>query len=352
MTSPRFSIVMPVFNTAQYLRQAIDSVLCQTYADLELIVVDDCSPDDSASICRSYSDSRVQLVSLTKNRGLGGARNAGIDVARGEFIGFLDSDDVAVPERLALQLTYFDSHPNCIMLGGGYQRMQTSGELLPGGNLFPLPTDAVRPMLLLKNNFNASTLTIRRSAMPLGGFRHVFAEDYDFITRAKADCPGDFANLQVVLAYYRINPNGLSNTTRRAAVRDALWEIQQPMLTRLGLQASEQEREAHQIISFATYDGIQFERLAPVDDWFKKILHANSRTHIYDDAALRLALGEAWFRLCYACTGNGLQVIQRYLEGCVHGARKGTLAEHVRFFAKALLRRSYAPQGKMKLGVK
>lgn len=343
---------MPVFNTAQYLRQAIDSVLCQTFGDLELIVVDDCSPDDSASICRSYSDSRLRLVSLEKNRGLAGARNAGMNVARGEFIGFLDSDDIAVPERLALQLDYFNSHPNCIMLGGGYRRMQTNGELLPGSNIFTLPAKAVRPMLLLKNNFNASTLTIRRSALPLGGFRHMFAEDYDFVTRTIADNEGDLANLQVVLAYYRINPSGLSNTTRRAAVRDALWEVQQPMLIRLGLRANEQERETHQILSFATYDGIAFERLEQVDQWFKKLLKANARAQIYDDAALRVALGDAWFRLCYACTGDGLQVIQSYLGGCVHGARKETLGQHVRFFGKALLRRGYSPQGKMKLGVK
>lgn len=352
MTSPRFSIVMPVFNTGQYLRQAIDSVLCQTFGDLELIVVDDCSPDDSADICRSYSDSRLRLVSLKENMGAAGARNAAVELARGEFIGFLDSDDIAVPERLALQLDYFNSHPNCIMLGGGYRRMQANGELLPGSNLFTLPTKAVRPMLLLKNNFATSTLTIRRSALPLGGFRHMFAEDYDFITRVKADCPGDLANLQVVLAYYRINPNGLTNTTRPAAVREALWEIQQPMLNRLGLQTSEQEREAHQILSFATYDGIAFERLKAVDQWLKKILQANARAQIYDDAALRVALGDAWFRLCYACTGDGLQVIQSYLGGCVHGARKDTLAQHVRFFGKALLRRSYSPQAKMKLGVK
>ena len=352
MLVPRVSIIMPAYNTARFIRAAIDSVLAQTYKNFELIVVDDRSPDDCAAICQSYSDTRLRLVSLTENRGLAGARNAGIEVAQGEFIGFLDSDDVAVPERLALQLTYFDSHPNCILLGGGYRRMHEDGELLPGENIFPLPARAIRPMLLLRNNFNASTVTLRRSALPAGGFRSIFAEDYDFISRMTASSTGEMANLTVVLTHYRINPGSLSNTTRRVAVRDALWEIQQPMLNRLGLEASTEEREAHQIISFASYDGIEFGLLQRVDRWLRKLLEANTRTKQYNDADFRLALGDAWFRLCYACSGEGSRVIRQYLAGSVHGWRRDTAMEHLRFAAKALLRRAYAPQSRMKLGSK
>lgn len=350
--APRVSIIMPAYNTARFIRAAIDSVLAQTYPDFELIVVDDRSPDNCAAICQGYSDLRLRLLSLPENRGLAGARNAGIEVAQGEFIGFLDSDDVAVPDRLALQLAYFDSHPDCILLGGGYRRMHEDGELLPGENLFPLPSPAIRPMLLLRNNFNASTVTLRRSALPAGGFRSIFAEDYDFISRMTATSTGEMANLPVVLTHYRINPGSLSNTTRRAAVRDALWEIQQPMLNRLGLHANSDEREAHQIISFASYDGIEFQLLQRVDRWMHKLLEANTRTRQYDDADFRMALGDAWFRLCYACSGEGSRVIRSYLTGCAHGLRRDTAIEHLRFVVKTLLRRGYASQGKMKLGVK
>ena len=351
MQVPRVSIIMPAYKTARFIRAAIDSVLAQTYKNFELIIVDDCSPDDCAAICQSYSDTRLRLVSLPENRGLAGARNAGIEFAQGEFIGFLDSDDVAVPKRLALQLAYFESYPNCILLGGGYKRMHEDGELLPGENLFSLPSPAIRPMLLLRNNFNASTVTLRRSALPAGGFRSIFAEDYDFISRMTLTSTGELANLPVVLAHYRINPGSLSNTTRRASVRDALWEIQAAMLCRLGLQASTEEREAHQIISFASYDGIDFELLQRVDRWMRKLLEANTRTRQYNDPDFRMALGDAWFRLCYACSGEGSRVIRSYLMGCAHGWRRDTLIEHLRFVVKAFLHRGYAPQGKMKLGV-
>lgn len=179
----------------------------------------------------------------------------------------------------------------------------------------------------------------------------MFAEDYEFITRIAANSAGEMVNLPSSLAYYRINPTSLSNTTRRVAVRDALWEIQQPMLKRLGLQANSDEREAHQIISFASYDGIEFELLQRVDRWMRKLIEANTRTKQYDDAAFRMALGDAWFRLCYACSGEGSRVIRSYLAGCTHSWRRDTTTEHLRFFAKAVLRRGYIAQN-MKLGVK
>jgi glycosyltransferase involved in cell wall biosynthesis len=352
MQVPRVSIIMPAYKTARFIRAAIDSVLAQTYKNFELIIVDDCSPDDCAAICQSYSDTRLRLIKLPENMGQATARNTGINAALGEFISFLDSDDIATPERLAVQITYFDHHPDCIFMGSGYRRMSADGELLPGENLFPLPSQAIRSMLLMRNYFNLSTVTLRRTALPAEGFRSMFAEDYEFITRIAASQVGEIINLPLSLAYYRVNPGSLSNTTRRAAVRDALWEIQHPMLSRLGLQVSTEEREAHQIISFASYDGIDFELLPRVDRWLRKLLEANTRTKQYDDAAFRMALGDAWFRLCYACSGEGSRVIRQYLAGCVHGWRRDTATEHLRFAAKALLRRGYAPQSRMKLGSK
>ncbi len=351
MHVPRVSIIMPAYNTARFIRAAIDSVLAQTYKDFELIVVDDRSPDDCAAICQSYSDTRLRLIKLPENMGQATARNTGINAALGEFISFLDSDDIATPERLAVQITYFDQHPDSIFIGSGYRRMSADGDLLPGENLFPLPNQAIRSMLLMRNYFNISTVTLRRTALPAEGFRSMFAEDYEFITRIAANPVGEIVNLPLSLAYYRVNPGSLSNTTRRTAVRDALWEIQQPMLNRLGLQASTEEREAHQIISFASYDGIDFKLLQRVDRWMRKLLEANTRTRQYDQAAFRMALGDAWFRLCYACSGEGSRVIRQYLAGCAHGWRRDTATEHLRFVVKALLRRGYAPQGKMKLGV-
>lgn len=94
MNNPLISIIVPVYKVEQYLRKCIESILNQTYTNFELILVDDGSPDDSGKICDEYEkiDSRIKVIHK-KNGGLSSARNAGIDIARGEYLGFVDSDD-------------------------------------------------------------------------------------------------------------------------------------------------------------------------------------------------------------------------------------------------------------------
>lgn len=108
MTSPRVSVVMPVYNVEAYVAEAIGSVLRQTMADFELIIVDDGGSDGSMAICRGFDDPRIRLVSQP-NRGLAGARNTGIAHARAPIIGFLDSDDRWLPEKLALHVIHLDN---------------------------------------------------------------------------------------------------------------------------------------------------------------------------------------------------------------------------------------------------
>jgi glycosyltransferase involved in cell wall biosynthesis len=101
--APSLSVVIPAFNRASVLSRAVHSVLRQTVEDLEVIVVDDGSQDETAAIARSHADPRVRLVRLVTNRGVAHARNVGVRAARGEWVAFLDSDDEWLPQRLERQ---------------------------------------------------------------------------------------------------------------------------------------------------------------------------------------------------------------------------------------------------------
>jgi glycosyltransferase involved in cell wall biosynthesis len=107
---PLVSVVMPVFNTASYLAETIESILCQTFSDFELIIVDDGSADGSIDIIRRYTtlDSRIRPLIDGHHRGHGAAANAGIALARGDFIARIDSDNLALPEKLATQLAWMN----------------------------------------------------------------------------------------------------------------------------------------------------------------------------------------------------------------------------------------------------
>ena len=102
--NPLISVIVPVYKVEQYLHRCVDSILAQTYTNLEIILIDDGSPDRSGAICDEYAakDSRIRVIHQ-KNAGLGAARNAGLDVCSGEYIAFVDSDDT-LPEDALEQL--------------------------------------------------------------------------------------------------------------------------------------------------------------------------------------------------------------------------------------------------------
>jgi len=107
--APKVSVVIPTYNSAATVKEAIESVLCQTYADLEINVIDDGSTDDTEKMVRQFGD-RIRYVKQM-NQGVSAARNAGIKQARGEYIAFLDSDDIWLPEKLAEEIPFLESDP-------------------------------------------------------------------------------------------------------------------------------------------------------------------------------------------------------------------------------------------------
>ena len=118
---PKISVIMPVYNTdSQYLEEAIESVLQQTYADFELLLIDDASTTDIQSVIRKYNDVRIKYIRLNENQGAANARNLGVKEALGEFIAFLDSDDVALSERFSTQIIFFENNPNVDCVGSSF----------------------------------------------------------------------------------------------------------------------------------------------------------------------------------------------------------------------------------------
>jgi len=106
------SVIIPTYNRARWILEAIDSVLGQTYGNVQLVVVDDGSTDDTRDMLRRR-DGRVTVIHTGHNRGPAAARNRGISAAAGDLIAFLDSDDLWLPEKLSVQVRYFTDHPDC-----------------------------------------------------------------------------------------------------------------------------------------------------------------------------------------------------------------------------------------------
>ena len=111
MSQPLVSIIMPVYNVERYVKEAIDSALNQTYPHLELIIMNDGSSDGSAGICRSYTDPRVRYYENPANMGVLRTRNEALKLAQGEYVAWLDSDDISLPTRLEKQVSFLEANP-------------------------------------------------------------------------------------------------------------------------------------------------------------------------------------------------------------------------------------------------
>lgn len=150
--TPRTSVIIPSYNYGRYLPAAMSSVLAQRDGDLELIVVDDGSSDDSVEIARACRDRRVRVIAGS-HRGLGSTRNTGIRSARGRYIAFLDADDVWVPDKLARQHAVFDRQPSVGLVYTRFGLIDADGRRRSRGYgyLSPAPSGAVLRYLVRGN---------------------------------------------------------------------------------------------------------------------------------------------------------------------------------------------------------
>lgn len=208
---PRITILLPVYNCPRYVGAAIESILAQTHADFEFLIIDDGSTDDTPSVLERYADPRIRHVRQA-NRGLAGTLNVGIEMARGELIARQDQDDLSHPERLARQLAYFQANPSCVLLG-------TAAEILEGetssGRFHRHPTDStqLRYELLFNNPFVHSSVMFPRAVVRAeGGYSTDPArqppEDYELWSRLARR--GPVANLPDPLLIYREIPGSMS----------------------------------------------------------------------------------------------------------------------------------------------
>ncbi len=128
MKTPKVSILMPVYNGEKYLREAIDSILKQTFTDFELLIVNDGSKDKSKEIIESYDDKRIVLINQ-KNQGVARSLNNGLKITKGEYVRRFDADDKALPESLEIQVNFLDNNPDYVMVANQQAHMTENGKI-------------------------------------------------------------------------------------------------------------------------------------------------------------------------------------------------------------------------------
>lgn len=293
---PKVSVIMPVFNGAAYLSAAIDSILNQTLQNLELIVIDDGSTDHSAAIIGGYADPRVRFLQNPRNLGLPLTRNRGIDAAHGEYIAFLDSDDIALPQRLQLQVEYLDAHSDIAAVGASAQPINANGEVTGPDWRCPGDPNFCKAMLLFRAYINTSTFTARTPVLRQSRFDTAIALGEDFNLYNSLCSRYRLLNLPQTLIQCRVHPNS-TTATRRQALRDAIVAINRRQLAALGVTANDHELHLHRHIEWLDMVPSTV-LLAEVSSWLLCLIVQNEAFQIYDRTALRKAAASRWHAVC------------------------------------------------------
>lgn len=210
MNGPRVSFVIPAFNVRKFVLESVASALNQSFRDIEVLLIDDGSSDGTIDELRGIDDRRLRILRNDRNRGIVYSRNRGIQEAAGEFIAFLDADDIALPDRIGAQVEFLEQNPQVGLVGGGAVLIDGQGRefsrILP-----PHGESRIIEEIFTRNCFICSTVTIRtKVARSLGGFRQEahYVEDYDLWMRAALRYR--LENLSMPFAKYRIHRGQVS----------------------------------------------------------------------------------------------------------------------------------------------
>jgi len=224
----KVSVILPTYNDAQHIKNAIESVLGQSFKDFELIVIDDGSTDDTKNILKQYIESdKIKYLRLD-HQGDVFARNNGISISNGEYLAFIDSDDEWIDkDKLKKQIEFLDNNSDYVLIGSeGIVVDERKNKLMhyhvPETNL------AIKKRILLKNPFIHSSVVVRKDVfLKIGGYSQEkdvkYTEDYNLWL--SAGILGKFFNFQELMTEYMIRDGNISSSNKKIILRNNIYLI-------------------------------------------------------------------------------------------------------------------------------
>ena len=313
---PKVSVFIPVHNREAYIGAAIESILSQSFSDYELLLIDDGSTDRSVEVIRSYNDPRIRAVCNGRNLGIPQTRNRGLELARGEYIALLDSDDIARPDRLLTQVSFLDQHPDYVQVGGWTQAMDEHGHTLKKKKRQPTVPADIHAQLLFRCSLANTTIMGRTAIMREYGYRNSFARCQDYDLHVRLIKRYKMANIPQVLTQARVHATQITSQTPELG-DEKKGEIIRSQLADLGLTCSEEDLHAH-----LTLSRMRKFRFVPdqayldwAEAWLQELLTANENTRCYPVVVFQRTVTTKWARACQAAVrGMGWSAWQRFLR--------------------------------------
>lgn len=291
--NPSISVVMPVYNASQFLQQAIDSILGQTYTDFEFIIINDGSTDDTESIIQSYADSRIKYFSNPLNLGIVETLNKGIDLAQGKYLARMDADDIALPERLEKQQRLMEDNPQIAVCGSQAFIINASG-IKTEQNPLPLSDKEIKTQLLFHNTFIHPTTFFKTAVIKKYKYQadYQYAEDYYLLAQIAKE--HQVANLGEQLLLYRVHELNTTSTKAKEMKKAHLKVINYQISILLNKKVD--SSFLAQLYTLPTYDFRGYN--VPVyRNILNTLLNANKLNPIYDNQIFHDMLHLYWYSI-------------------------------------------------------
>lgn len=204
--TPKVTVLLPTYNAAAYLKEAVDSVLTQTFTDFELLIINDGSTDNTVEILQSYTDSRIVVVHQ-ENIGLIGTLNKGLAIAKGKYVARFDADDVCYPTRLEEQYNFMVNNPDYVIIGAEGDYMEEDGTFIYTYQFAAYDNDEIKAMSVSYCPFiHSAVMFVKQAVLDVGGYNKGAITFEDHMLWWQLARMGKMKNFRKALIKVRFNP--------------------------------------------------------------------------------------------------------------------------------------------------
>lgn len=320
MKVPKVSVLMPVYNSEDYLREAIDSILNQTFTDFEFIIIDDSSSDHSREIVESYSDPRMRFYVNEQNMGVAATLNRGLELATGEYIARMDSDDISFPERFEKQVKFLDANLNIAVLGTSVVKF---GEVMqPSPMIYCSNHKKAKAEMVFNSTLAHPTVMIRKSILDNNQLK--YEEKYngleDFVLWWRISKLADVVSLPEVLLKYRIHSKQMTQSENRTnEFKNKYLQFLRERLNDIGVTQTLDLKPLYIYCNGLFKANIYQNEYEIFRDSLIAILNANERTGCCDSSSLKEVCGFAAIRFIDHMELRPRTKLSRKIECCKSG---------------------------------
>lgn len=293
---PLISVILPVYNAEKFLKQAIESVLSQSFTEFEIILINDGSTDDSEKEIKAFNDSRIRYFLNKTNLGLIDTLNKAIGLSRGKYIARMDADDICEPNRFEKQYKHLESNPD-VVICGSWARIIDESNATKGRIKRIDSNELIRANMLFTTPFIHPTVMIRREIFDthLYNANAKHCEDLELWVRLSQNLHYKFHNLPNYLLKYRIHSSNIS-VTQNDYQTEKRKELIKPYLENLVGKVTNEELNIH-FLAFSPLPVSKSERLE-IKNWLVNLSKMNNSKRLFEQNSLNALLLSRWFITC------------------------------------------------------